>query len=177
MMFLSWESVQTSQGNCSVGEDNSASCEPANEFDCANRIKLKVCQCVNRRSIVPSLLLYVFSAIRVAFTIRPYWHLRMKLMANSWVGIVKEILFSFSRNLVMIELATLHDYLRSLQFLSTSIFAQSCIDLCRLEWHACSYKLDFKKTESFSNNLFRLQSPWIILINFLHLTSRMQLHW
>lgn len=81
------------QGNCSAG-DNFSFFAPENEFDCANRIKLKVCQCVNRRPIVPSLRCFCAFATSLTSRVKN----EIDGTTRGWVGIVKR---TFSRTLVM----------------------------------------------------------------------------
>lgn len=54
-----------------------------------------MCQCVNRRPIVPSLLLYILRrfAVHLAYDLTDIG-VKMKLTADSWVGIVKRTLFA-----------------------------------------------------------------------------------
>lgn len=166
---VTWE-----QGNHSAGGSSAGSFFAPNEFDCANRIKLKVCQCVNRRSIVPSLLLYILrSSLLRCLRLYCVYHttsltsaLKLKLMADSWVGIVKNSrlfshelswrrcrrCFSLSsclRPRLRFNLNVLSDNLFMQLHLNISISLlcnaiQSRINLCRLK-SSKSYKLDLKK--------------------------------
>lgn len=118
--------VTREQGNHSAGGSSAGSFFAPNEFDCANRIKLKVCQCVNRRSIVPSLLLYIlWSSPLRCVCLHCIFHttsltsaLKLKLMADSWVGIVKNSQV-FSHELSWRRLLTLSQ----LKLLSQASFA------------------------------------------------------